>query len=61
MKGNNTLELNHATMQQALEYWLNETQFKAPVQVSKISIKRDGLTMHFRREYSGPTSRSGSA
>ena len=42
MKGNNTITLNHAEMKRALEYYLNEVQFKEKVVVNNIEQKREG-------------------
>ena len=44
MKGSNKMELNHATLNEAVEYWLNQTQFirDAAVEVSSIGYQAAG-------------------
>lgn len=37
MRGKNTLLLNQAEMQAAVEYYLNQVQFKQPVKVTRIT------------------------
>ncbi len=39
MKGNNKMELNHATLNEAVSYWLNKTQFRYESEVEVTSIK----------------------
>jgi len=40
LKGTNDIALNDETMQKAIEYWLNETVFRAPVKVYGITQNR---------------------
>ena len=42
MNGSNTLELNRATMNEAIQYWLNATQMKARVEVSEVTFQSSG-------------------
>lgn len=41
MKGNNTIIFNHATMQAAVEYYLNNMVFKSPIRVVKVFENND--------------------
>ena len=38
MTGNNTLILNQATMNEAVEYWLKHTQLKQKAKVKKVTF-----------------------
>ncbi len=39
MEGTNILSLNKAEMMRALQYYLNEVQFKEPVKISNVREK----------------------
>lgn len=44
MNGHNELNLNHATMLAAVEYWLNQTQLKEPVNVKDVTFNGGNRT-----------------
>ena len=39
MNGSNKMELNHATLNEAISYWLNKTQFRFESEIEVTSIR----------------------
>jgi len=46
LTGKNTIHLNAETLRRAIEYWLNNVQFKSPVKVVSVKVEERGTYDH---------------
>lgn len=52
MKGTNVLTMNQAEMMRAIEYYLNQVQFKEPVRITKVSENKSNFVFDIELEES---------